>query len=234
VWKAVVNGQVLRFRLAGINNQNFLMQDEQTGTWWQQVSGEAVQGPLRGQRLELEPWDEVSFTLFRREHPNALVLAPDPTVKEGYASADWEAKIAKMPTVTPVDPADRLQPRDLVVGIELGGVAKAYPMETLVQQSPVLDVVGGVPILLVVAEDGRSVRAFRRDIEEQTLELFRKTDTKPITFVDAQTGSTWDFAGRASAGSLQGQSLDRVQTLKDYWFDWKQYHGKTEVFAAGV
>ena len=228
-----MNGQALRFRLAGINNQNFLMQDEQTGTWWQQVSGEAVQGPLRGQRLEAMPWDEVSMALFRDEHPHALVLEPDPTV-DGYAKADWETRIAKLPTVTPVDPADRLQPRDLIVGIEVGAVAKAYPMETLVKQSPVVDVVDQVPILIVVAEDGRSVRAFRRDTEEQTLELFRKSDTTPLTLVDSQTGSSWDFAGRATSGPMLGQSLPRVQTLKDFWFDWKQYHPKTEVFSAGV
>ena len=229
-----MNGQALRFRLAGINNQNFLMQDEQTGTWWQQVSGEAVQGPLRGQRLEQMPWDEVGFALFRREHPNALVLVPDPTVVKGYAGADWEQKIAKLPTVTPVDPADRLQPRDLIVGIEVGRVAKAYPMETLVKQNPVLDVVDKVPIIIIVAEDGRSVRAFRRDPEEQALELFRKSDTTPLTLVDSQTGSSWDFGGRATSGPMQGQSLPRVQTLKDFWFDWKQYHPKTEVFSAGL
>jgi hypothetical protein len=37
----------LNFHLAGINNQNFIMRDEETGTWWQQVSGTAIQGPLK-------------------------------------------------------------------------------------------------------------------------------------------------------------------------------------------
>jgi len=44
VWQSVVNGQTLKFHLAGINNQNFIMRDEQTGSWWQQISGEAIQG----------------------------------------------------------------------------------------------------------------------------------------------------------------------------------------------
>ena len=34
-----VDGRRLHFHLAGINNQNFIMQDEETGTWWQQVTG---------------------------------------------------------------------------------------------------------------------------------------------------------------------------------------------------
>ena len=43
----MVDGRRLTFRLAGINNQNFIMRDEQTGTWWQQVSGLAIHGPLK-------------------------------------------------------------------------------------------------------------------------------------------------------------------------------------------
>jgi hypothetical protein len=46
-----VAGLRLSFHLAGINNQNFLMRDDQTGTYWQQISGKAVSGPLRGSQL---------------------------------------------------------------------------------------------------------------------------------------------------------------------------------------
>lgn len=229
-----MDGQVLRFRLAGINNQNFLMQDEQTGSWWQQVTGEAVQGSLRGRRLELQPWDEVRFAVWKREHPDTLVLRPEPEHQARYAKADWEERIQKLPAVTPVDPADRLRPRDLVVGVELGGAARAYPMETLRKQSPLLDVLGGVPLALVVDEDGRSVRAFRRDPDGQTLELFRQAGVTPLALLDAQSGSTWDFSGRAIAEPKTGQSLERVQTLKDYWFDWKAAHPQADVSSAGL
>lgn len=234
MWKAAVGGQVLRFRLSGINNQNFLMRDEQTGSWWQQVSGEAVQGPLRGQRLTLQPWDELSFGVWKREHPDGKVLQPEPEFQDLYADADWEAQIGELPTVTPVDPKDRLQPRDLVVGITLGGASRAYPMEDLRKQAPVLDTLGGVPLLLLVEQDGVSVRAFRREVEGKTLELFQKAGSTPPELLDAETGSVWDFSGRAVAGPLAGKSLERVQTLKDYWFDWKQYNPDSGVFSAGL
>ena len=41
MWKAVAGGRALRFRLIGINNQNFVMEDEETGSWWQQITGAA-------------------------------------------------------------------------------------------------------------------------------------------------------------------------------------------------
>ena len=53
---------MLTFHLVGINNQNFVMQDQETGTWWQQVSGEAILGPLK--RL-FGIWKSATFKVAR-------------------------------------------------------------------------------------------------------------------------------------------------------------------------
>jgi len=42
VWSGEIDGLRLTFHLAGINNQNFLMRDEETGTYWQQISGYGI------------------------------------------------------------------------------------------------------------------------------------------------------------------------------------------------
>jgi hypothetical protein len=63
VWGREVGGLILTFHLAGINNQNFLMRDEQTGTFWQQISGRAISGPLAGRSLQLIPSDELTLGL---------------------------------------------------------------------------------------------------------------------------------------------------------------------------
>src|SRR5262245_467991 len=107
------------------------MRDEETGSWWQQISGCAILGPLKGTCLAPVAWDEVTFAGFKAEHPAADILLPVEEKKAEYASAGWEAEIAEMPTVTPVDPHDVLQPRDLVVGVKTGGAAKAYPWSVL-------------------------------------------------------------------------------------------------------
>ncbi len=239
MWKAVVDDQVLHFELSGINNQNFIMRDVETGSWWQQVSGEAIQGPLKGKRLELAAWDEVSFEIWRREHPQTLVLAPDEKYADSYYAPDWDAEMKEVPTVVPADPDEPLHLRELVVGIEIGGAAKAYPLAVLAEQSPVVDELGGTPLVIVVSRDGKSVRCFSRTVGEEVLDLYRKTGKEdeeegPLRLVDAQTGSEWDFSGRAVGGPLAGSQLERIQTLKDYWFDWRLYHPETEVFSAGL
>jgi len=83
-----VNGRVLHFYLAGINNQNFLMRDRETGTWWQQITGKAIYGPLQGAALELVLSDELTFGQWRSESPGGKVLAPVAKYTKDYDS-NW-------------------------------------------------------------------------------------------------------------------------------------------------
>ena len=46
----------------------------------------------------------------------------------------------------------------------------------------------------------------------------------------AETGSEWDFAGRALAGPAAGRRLARLPALREYWFDWRTYHPRTAVY----
>jgi uncharacterized protein DUF3179 len=230
VWRAEIDGRRLRFHLAGINNQNFIMQDEETGSWWQQVTGEAIQGPLKGKRLDLVFHDEIPFGQWKREHPGTRVLRPD-RVAGRLESADWEEGVARLPVVVARMKGDPMAPRDLVAGVRLGGAARAYPFTALKQQSPVLDTVGSVPIVLIVGEEGRSVRAFERRVDGRELQIFKRPGSSPPVFVDAETGSTWSAAGEAVSGPLQGKKLPKVYVLKDYWFDWRAYNPGTTVYA---
>jgi len=235
VWETTIDGRTLHFHLAGINNQNFIMRDEETGSWWQQITGEAIVGPMKGKRLKHVPQDEIGFALWKREHAAGRVLRPDAKIAaaELYAGADWESHIAKMPVATNTHDA-RLQPRELVVGITVDGRTKAYRMSDVKQQNPIIDTIGAVPIMIAVAEDGRSVRAFRRIVDGRVLELFAKPSSSPITFVDSASGSEWDFSGRAIRGPLAGRQLDKIDILSDYWFDWRTYHPETAIFRVGL
>ena len=234
MWKAEAGGRRLTFHLAGINNQNFLMQDEETGTWWQQVSGEAVAGPLRGQHLEPVFHDEISFAVWKQEQPGGSVLRPEDGAPWRKFSEDWEAKTAKAPVVTPRLPGEPLPAREIVVGVRVGDETKAYPLAALQKQSPVIDTVGGAPIVLVVGDDGRSVRGFRRVVDGRELHLFAKPGAKPLRLVDDATASEWSFAGEAVSGPLAGKRLEKVFVLLDYWFDWRTYNPKTGVYELGT
>jgi hypothetical protein len=232
VWESIVNGQTLEFHLAGINNQNFIMRDEETGSWWQQVTGEAIQGSLKGQKLREVFHDELTFGVWKRENPSGRVLRPDEKILAAQKyEADWETQVAKLPVRIGAELDASLPPRTLIIGISINDESKAYPIEALQKQNPVLDMIGGMEIVILLGEDKKSVRAFERTIDGKSLEFFVKPDSAEI--VDAETGSVWDFSGKAVRGELTGKQLKRVFVLKDFWFDWKNYHPETRIYTAG-
>ncbi len=233
MWERNLNGKDLQFHLSGINNENFIMKDEQTGSWWQQVSGRAIQGPLKGSQLKRFSHDDLTFATWKREHPNTRILEPDPSAREEYAPADWEVETAELPVVTPRGKSEPLEDRDLVAGVSNQDAARAYLVADLARQGPVNDRLGQVPILVLPFDNGKSVRVFERTAGGQVLEFFAGTGEEAGRLVDATTGSTWDFTGVAHGGPLAGKQLPRVDVLLDYWFDWKTYHPDTDVYRAG-
>jgi hypothetical protein len=222
------NGLRLTFHLAGINNQNFLMRDEETGTYWQQISGLAVSGPLAGQRLEIISGDELTFKLWRAEQPQGTVLNDDAPFVRQYAKKDWDVDMKKMPTVLSYAGNGR-QPRDLMLGIEAFGASRAFPYEAVLKEKLIQDRIGTEPIMLVVGPDGQSVRAFRRKISgaSETPEFYLLTDADAGQFMDSIHGAKWNFQGCTASG----ECLERIYIIKDYWFDWRHYHPDTTVFS---
>jgi hypothetical protein len=223
-----VGGRELHFRLAGINNQNFLMRDEETGSWWQQVTGKAIFGPLKGEVLEPVVSDELTFALWKQESPAGQVLAPV-VADESHYEDNWEPEVQKLPTPLSF-PGTGLQSRDVVVGLEVGDVSRAYPLNALSAQSPIQDRLGGTPILLVLGPDGKSVRAFVSRLEGADVELFRKSGSEAWTLIDSSSGSEWNFQGCATLGAAKGKCLEQISALNDYWFDWRNYHPATSVY----
>jgi hypothetical protein len=209
------------------------MRDEETGSYWQQVTGAAVAGPLKGAQLSLVPQDELTFGLWKKEQPNGTVLAPLPRYAAKYEKATWESEVAKLPTVIHATKGT-LPDRETILGVSIGGAAKAYPLSKLTVQSPVLlDDVGGKPIMLVLGPDGISVRAFSRQMGATTLDFYGRggaNTSDPWALLESNTLSEWSFDGCAATGEMQGQCLDRIYTLKDYWFDWQHYHPNSGIY----
>jgi hypothetical protein len=229
----------LHFYLAGINNQNFLMRDRETGSWWQQVTGRAIAGELAGSALELMPNDELTFGLWKSEasRGHSLVLAPVAGHGDKDYDKKWEEEVAKYP-VPLTFPGQGLKDRDVVLGIAIGGQARAFPLAKVRGASPVEDKVAGVPVVLVTGPDGDSVRVFRSQWNGQDIELYRDTQSDgqgagqsaEWRLLDSQ-GNTWNFVGCATRGPAVGQCLEKINFLKDYWFDWKNYNPQTTVYS---
>ncbi len=229
-----MDGVTLTFHLAGINNQNFLMRDEETGTYWQQISGRAISGPLAGKTLRLIHSDELTFALWKTELPTSgahgSIMKDVAAFVPEYSPNDWDIKMKKTRTViTHAQPG--LAARDLMLGLHAGGAARAFPYETVRRETLILDQVGSEPVLLVLGPDKESVRAFSRTLPggRGVADFYRVTDEDGL-MVDSIAASHWDFRGCASGGPMKGVCLAPIEAIKDYWFDWREYNPETTVF----
>lgn len=224
---------MLTFRLAGINNQNFLMRDEETGTYWQQISGRAISGPLAGKTLRAIHSDELTLALWKTELSTAgqhgTVMKDVAAFVAEYAPPDWDVKMKRTPTViSHAEPG--LAARDLMLGVHAGGAARAFPDAVLRREKLILDRVGTEPVLLALGPDNESVRAFSRKLPGGGVaDFYRATEAEGF-LIDSLDGGRWNFRGCATEGPRKGVCLTPVEVIRDYWFDWREYNPETTVF----
>ncbi len=232
MWIREIDGLRLTFHLAGINNQNFIMRDEETGTYWQQISGQAISGVMRGRQLKLIQSDELTFATWKAEEPQGTVLKDVPAYASQYDPKDWDARMKRTRVVMDFH-EQGMKARDLLLGIRAFGASRAFLYERVIQEKLVKDHVGAEPVLLVVGADNQSVRAFRDRIPgvDDTPDFYRMAESKPgVLLMDGATGSEWNFQGCAVSGQAKETCLEPVPMLKDYWFDWRNYNPDTTIW----
>jgi hypothetical protein len=228
VWSRSMDGKTLHFRLAGINNGNALLRDEETSTVWQQSTGEAIFGPLKGRQLEMVPSNELTFALWRKEQPHGQVLKPDVPYEPEYDPKDWEKHVAATRTVVDTTRSG-IGPHQLMIGVTVDGHSKAYPIEAILAAKLIQDRIEGSPVVLVVGADGASIRAFNATMDDGATLTFAGGEGE-AAMRDAQTGSVWNFQGCAVEGKFTGRCLKQIDAHKDYWFDWMNHHPGSAVF----
>lgn len=77
VYESLVKGHPEKFRLVGMDHFNAMFEDVTTGSWWRQVTGQAVTGPLKGESLPEVESQQFSIKKLFELHPDALVVQVD-------------------------------------------------------------------------------------------------------------------------------------------------------------
>ena len=223
----------LDFTFHGWRNGVMVMKHKD-GTLFSCLSGIAFAGPRKGQRLVAVPtlvsdwgfWlkhypQAVAYQMFDKYKPVELAAKPHPDSLKTRAVCD-----ARLPADT------------AVLGVFANGEARAYPLAAVEKAGLIVERVGGSDRVILWQPSTRTAAAYlpqatapkksgkRRDI---TLQLDRKDAGAP--FVDKETGSRWDIAGRAVAGDLKGWTLTWLDGTQVKWFAWSAEYPKTALYA---
>jgi len=222
---------------------NLIMFDRTTGSLWSQLLGGAVTGPLRGTRLRPLSLVHETWASWRRRHPNAPVLSivrdteaarftrPGPeesTYGTDFSDGPYDGYATKVGYIFRTR-VRGLADGALVVGLVVGGDARAYELAPLRRARIREDVVGDEPVLLVHADDDALwASAYSRRLGGRALSFRVEADE----LVDRNTSSRWSLtSARARTGPLAGRSLRRLPSTTSYWFAWRGLHPRTRLVA---
>lgn len=220
VYDRRVGGRVLTFsNTSALHDNDLVMVDRETSTYWWQVAGRGIVGPLTDVELRPVPSTTMSWGAWRTLHPETLVLSRHTGHDRDYGRdpfAGYAERVDRGETPFPVGAGvltdGRLSPGTLVVGVEVAGDEVAWPVDDLAGRA--LDVeVGGRALLVAGAGDGAAV-VFERTVDGRPLTF----EVAPGGFSDRETGTRWDRAGRATGGPLAGASLAPVASRSTFWF----------------
>jgi hypothetical protein len=86
-----VDGKLLDFGNTGrLRHRDMVMYDQQTESWWQQFTGEAIIGALSGKTMQAIPARLESLARFRERAPNGQVLVPENDGARPYGASPYE------------------------------------------------------------------------------------------------------------------------------------------------
>ncbi len=220
------------------------MYDRQTETWWQQATGEGIVGEFAGEHLKFIAAPVMSWKDVKENYPDGMVLSRNtghrrPYGRNPYRGYDsgrgpirsfFSGKIDK-----------RLPAMERVVSLDAAGDGIAVPFSAL-RDRKVIDVrLGDREVAVFWApgtasaldkgtiSDGRDVGAtavFEKTLEGRELEFEPAGDGR---FRDRETGSTWNIAGTAIDGPLEGKTLTPVQHGNHFWFAWGVFKPDTKI-----
>jgi hypothetical protein len=219
------------FELFGLFNAVMVMNDRETGSIWSHIGGEAVDGRMKGASLEIIPMLQVSWEKWQELHPDTLVLSNDTPYQSSYSHTGMGGEGLGPEFIASVVYWDTRLPHNLVVlGVSAGETFRAYPVADVVNAGGILnDDIAGLPIVLVVNKDSALSVAYSSEVNGTTLH-FQASEESGTTFVDRETGSTWNLEGLATDGPLTGASLTFVTSFLTEWYGWSAYHPDTEIY----
>lgn len=227
----MVDGQRLTFDTTGLLDGVFRMRDRETGTIWTHLDGKAIAGPLEGQRLSMVPIPQTTWGQWKSDYADTLVLDPDTQYQDRYVRP---VQIGVFNPNEAIYGDDRLPSNTLVVGVEIEGVYKGYPIAQLEEAGNVInDTVAGQPIVVFYDSDARTGVAYLRQIDGEVLE-FDNVSEEGFEIEDQATGSSWDVHGRTVDGAYGEARLEFVPSFISEWYGWSAYHPESQLYQAGL
>lgn len=181
-----------------------------------------IQVPQRG--------DESAFDLSELTIPRAQI-------RSGGVAKDGIPAITEPRTVS-ADQATFLEPQDRIVGVELEGQARAYPISILTQHEIINDQLGDTPIAVTYCPLCDSVVVFDRRTPLGIREFGVSGllyNSNVLMYDRSQTPSLWSqMKAEGVSGAAAGKEVELLPMSLTTWSQWQERHPNTDVISSNT
>lgn len=228
----------LDFRFHGWRNGVMVMRHKD-GTLYSCLTGVAFDGPNKGKRLTPVAGLVSNWGYWLKHYPGAVAYH----MFDKYQPLDLPKKPNDDSLMSRPASGDKRLPADaFVLGISRDKLARAYPLESLAKAGLIRERVGEEDWVVLWCQETGTAAAYlplasppKKDggaPRTVTLSLDNKTQGAP--FVDQETKSHWDIAGRAVDGPLKGWTLTWLDGTQVKWFAWSAEHPHTTLYSSSA
>ena len=227
VYSPFINGKKQTFRLVGMDHFNAMFEDNTTKSWWQQATGIAVTGELKGSALKEIPSQQMTLAAWLRAYPQSKILQADPVFKAKYDSLAGFDKGTLESSLEKRD-SGSWKMKSWVVGVAVPGASKAYDWNDLVKKQVIEDSLPNMPVTVYLENDSTSFHVWNRTLSGQSLHFIKDS----AGLKDINTQSVWNEDGICIKGVLQGNRLKTIQASQEFWHAWENFHPGTVKYIA--
>jgi hypothetical protein len=140
------------------------------------------------------------------------------------------------PKFISVQEADRnLEDSELVLGLNINGDVRAYPLQIMVWHEIVNDKVGNTPVAVTYCPLCFTNQVFNRTMNDGKILEFGtsgKLYNSNLVMYDRTTKSLWSQAmAQGIVGKFAGIKLERIPFDVIYWKEWKQLYPESNVLS---
>jgi hypothetical protein len=240
------------FRFHGWRN-GVLVMKHKDGTLYSALSGVACDGPRKGTRLTPVPTVVSDWGFWLGQYPHAVAYHMfdkyKPVDLPAGPNTDAQASRGRVDRRLPADAA--------VLGVWTGRSARAYPLDAIAKAGLISEEIDGKRCVVLWQPKTKTASAYlpeataprkhpapkpnadgesppdpEPDTPKKAVTLKRDDKLPAAPYVDQETGSHWDVAGRAVDGELKGYTLTWLDSVQVRWFAWAAEYPQTTLYEA--
>jgi hypothetical protein len=197
---------------------NAMLEDATTKSWWRQVTGEAITGKLKGQKLPEVFSTQTSLGNWLEMHPNSLIMQADSSYIESYSKTTKYEDGTSRDELTGTDSLS-WKDKSWVIGVKAGEERKAYDWIQLKKERIIQDKMGNFSVLLALAKDDKSFFAFERPSEDAKFSL----NNDVLLYNDKH----FRMDGKGIDTSF---SLKPLPAYQEFWHSWRTFNPGTKKY----